>query len=187
MTLPGEVCPKHDHLLRWHHDAGSSSDVAVLHWHWFLPTTSGEADAPQLGSAPVLPCMPISPTGRPRRTTTSPQVAPDRESSRLVVKARSLLAASPFDLPAIAVRPSGFVFRAAPPPLAFSATFAPRAEPHISSAPLGLLSSAPAPSRRRSEANRFRRPRAFSVIPCSSSDLPRRSIARRRPARFAAS
>src|SRR3954470_22387241 len=51
---PGEVCPKHDHLLRWHHDAGSSSDVAVLHWHWFLPTTSGEADSPPLGSGSGL-------------------------------------------------------------------------------------------------------------------------------------
>jgi hypothetical protein len=40
---PGEVCGYHDHLLRWHPDAGQASDVAVLHWHWFLPG-SGPAD-----------------------------------------------------------------------------------------------------------------------------------------------
>lgn len=40
---PGEVCGYHDHLLRWHPDAGQAGDVAVLHWHWFLPD-SGPAD-----------------------------------------------------------------------------------------------------------------------------------------------
>jgi hypothetical protein len=35
---PGEVCEHHDHLLRWHPAAGIADDVAVLHWHWFLPT-----------------------------------------------------------------------------------------------------------------------------------------------------
>ena len=34
---PGEVCEHHDHLLRWHPDAGRARDVAILHWHWFLP------------------------------------------------------------------------------------------------------------------------------------------------------
>jgi hypothetical protein len=34
---PGEVCEQHDHLLRWHPGAGKAEDVAVLHWHWFLP------------------------------------------------------------------------------------------------------------------------------------------------------
>ena len=33
----GEVCPHHDHLLRWHPLADESEDVAVLHWHWLLP------------------------------------------------------------------------------------------------------------------------------------------------------
>ena len=33
----GEVCEHHDHLLRWHPGATVASDVAVLHWHWFLP------------------------------------------------------------------------------------------------------------------------------------------------------
>jgi hypothetical protein len=34
---PGQVCEHHDHLLRWHPGAGIADDVAVLHWHWFLP------------------------------------------------------------------------------------------------------------------------------------------------------
>ena len=38
----GEVCDHHDHLLRWHPGAGFASDVAVLHWHWFLP--NGETE-----------------------------------------------------------------------------------------------------------------------------------------------
>jgi hypothetical protein len=33
----GEVCVYHDHLLRWHPLADSNDDVALLHWHWFLP------------------------------------------------------------------------------------------------------------------------------------------------------
>ena len=40
---PGEVCDHHDHLLRWHPGAGLADDVAVLHWHWFLPD-SGHSD-----------------------------------------------------------------------------------------------------------------------------------------------
>jgi hypothetical protein len=34
---PGEVCPYHDHLLRWHSSATDNADVALLHWHWFVP------------------------------------------------------------------------------------------------------------------------------------------------------
>ena len=34
---PGEVCAMHDHLLRWHPEAGAADDVAVLHWHWLNP------------------------------------------------------------------------------------------------------------------------------------------------------
>ncbi len=34
---PGEICPYHDHLLRWHPQADSDDDVALLHWHWFVP------------------------------------------------------------------------------------------------------------------------------------------------------
>src|SRR5947209_8241097 len=35
---PGQVCEHHDHLLRWHPDAGQAEDVAILHWHWLLPS-----------------------------------------------------------------------------------------------------------------------------------------------------
>ncbi len=68
---PGEVCEHHDHLLRWHPDAGQAEDVAVLHWHWILPESgpvepghSGDGsmihahvsgwDAPQPESGPVV-------------------------------------------------------------------------------------------------------------------------------------
>lgn len=37
---PGEVCEDHDHLLRWHPNARLADDVAVLHWHWYLPSGS---------------------------------------------------------------------------------------------------------------------------------------------------
>jgi hypothetical protein len=38
---PGQVCRYHDHLLRWHPEAFGAQDVAVLHWHWFLPVPGG--------------------------------------------------------------------------------------------------------------------------------------------------
>ncbi|MFO0952138.1 MAG: hypothetical protein U0835_13510 [Isosphaeraceae bacterium] len=41
---PGELCEHHDHLLRWHPDAGSATDVAVLHWHWVLPAGGGDSN-----------------------------------------------------------------------------------------------------------------------------------------------
>jgi hypothetical protein len=34
---PGEICAFHDHLLRWHPSADFDDDVALLHWHWFVP------------------------------------------------------------------------------------------------------------------------------------------------------
>jgi hypothetical protein len=34
---PGELCVYHDHLLRWHPSADFNDDVALLHWHWFVP------------------------------------------------------------------------------------------------------------------------------------------------------
>jgi hypothetical protein len=43
---PGEVCEHHDHLLRWHPGAGCAADVAVLHWHWFLPSSEPLDQAP---------------------------------------------------------------------------------------------------------------------------------------------
>jgi hypothetical protein len=34
---PGERCLYHDHLVRWHPSAEFDEDVALLHWHWFVP------------------------------------------------------------------------------------------------------------------------------------------------------
>jgi hypothetical protein len=50
---PGEVCEHHDHLLRWHPDAGLARDVAILHWHWVLPE-SGPADLSGAGRIPAI-------------------------------------------------------------------------------------------------------------------------------------
>ncbi len=58
---PGEVCVHHDHLLRWHPSADSSADLALLHWHWFLPMLepgnthqSPSDDHHRPGSGPAL-------------------------------------------------------------------------------------------------------------------------------------
>jgi hypothetical protein len=44
---PGEVCEHHDHLLRWHPQAGVAANVAVLHWHWFLPSADPFSPSPE--------------------------------------------------------------------------------------------------------------------------------------------
>lgn len=46
---PGEVCEHHDHLLRWHPDASEAQDIAIFHWHWFLPST--DPSGPREGAA----------------------------------------------------------------------------------------------------------------------------------------
>jgi hypothetical protein len=43
---PGEICPYHDHLLRWHPWADSDDDVSMLHWHWFVPLVEPGARQP---------------------------------------------------------------------------------------------------------------------------------------------
>lgn len=45
---PNQVCELHDHLLRWHPDAGAADDVAILHWHW-LPSAAGDEGPARLG------------------------------------------------------------------------------------------------------------------------------------------
>jgi len=50
----GETCPQHDHLLRWHPQADEAEDVAVFHWHWFLPHSLDSALSADRGEAPVL-------------------------------------------------------------------------------------------------------------------------------------
>ena len=57
----GEVCEHHDHLIQWHPGAGIASDVAVLHWHWFLPSPPGTDPSPPGSGLAVhartgLPC-----------------------------------------------------------------------------------------------------------------------------------
>ncbi len=47
----GEICPLHNHLLRWHPRAASEKDVAVLHWHWVLPQPQGSGERPDTGPA----------------------------------------------------------------------------------------------------------------------------------------
>ncbi len=40
-----EVCPHHDHLLRWHPTASQDDDIAVVHWHWIIPRTGEAGDS----------------------------------------------------------------------------------------------------------------------------------------------
>ncbi len=54
---PGEICLFHDHLLRWHPSAASNDDVALLHWHWFVPLAEPDDPNQQAGAdhqGPVL-------------------------------------------------------------------------------------------------------------------------------------
>ena len=50
---PGQICEYHDHLLRWHPDAGQADDIAILHWHWILPI-SGPIESGHSGNGPAL-------------------------------------------------------------------------------------------------------------------------------------
>jgi hypothetical protein len=43
---PGEICPYHDHLLRWHPRADANQDVSLLHWHWLVPLVEPGARPP---------------------------------------------------------------------------------------------------------------------------------------------
>jgi hypothetical protein len=58
---PGQICLHHDHLLRWHPSAESNDDVALLHWHWFVPLVElgkqdyrPNEDGHRPGSGPAL-------------------------------------------------------------------------------------------------------------------------------------
>jgi hypothetical protein len=58
---PGEICVYHDHLLRWHPSADVNDDVALLHWHWFVPLIEvgdqhqrGNDEHHRPGSGPAL-------------------------------------------------------------------------------------------------------------------------------------
>ena len=121
---PGQVCEHHDHLLRWHPDAGQAEDVAVLHWHWFLPTS----DPSEFGHAGDGPMIHAHVGGWDAPSPDSgPLVAPDRSSRPLDIPPPCPLALgdAPF---ARAVDGQGLQ---AGPRLArsFGATFAPRISP----------------------------------------------------------
>jgi hypothetical protein len=119
---PGEVCEHHDHLLRWHPGAGSARDVAVLHWHWFLPAPPGtDAAADGSGGRAIHAHAPAWLAGS--WDDDGPRVAPDTAS-----RPSERPAPCPLDLPlvappAVALGPGAVA--GAHPPLAFGATFAP--------------------------------------------------------------
>lgn len=114
---PGQVCAYHDHLLRWHPQAGAAEDVAVLHWHWFLP----------LSERPDLPARGEGPAWHAHVADWDPGVwdaDPPRLASPTVRCAERPEPALGFALaPVTADAPTPAL--AAHPPQAFSATFAP--------------------------------------------------------------
>jgi hypothetical protein len=117
---PGEVCNYHDHLLRWHPGAGIAQDVAVLHWHWFLPL-SRPADPYPSGKGPAFHAH--VPEWQASSWDSGPRLVPD-SSSRFVARP----APCPLDLASLNHLGTSFGPVHAPgprPPLAFSATFAP--------------------------------------------------------------
>lgn len=102
----GEVCEHHDHLLRWHPNAGLAEDVAILHWHWFLPTP-GIPDQPSDNTGPAMHAHvadafaptwddglprkadePFRPIGRPSDSGPSFQVPPILDGAWFVVASR---------------------------------------------------------------------------------------------------
>jgi hypothetical protein len=122
----GEVCEHHDHLLRWHPRAGQADDVAILHWHWFLPATDPFDLAPE-GNGPAVHAHVVD--WQAATWEDGPRISPDTTSR-----------GNPAPSPA-----PGFVSLTSPLPAAtarlvsesrwartFSATFAP-------SAPLACL------------------------------------------------
>jgi len=73
----GEVCEHHDHLLRWHPDAVSTRDVAVLHWHWFLPGPAGSAPPSGKDGTAIHAHAPVWQAGL---WDDGPRVSPDSTS-----------------------------------------------------------------------------------------------------------
>jgi hypothetical protein len=69
----GEVCPHHDHLLRWHPQADEAEDVAVLHWHWLLPEP---LDLTPDGPAPILHAHVVD-SLQPEWNADQPALSPD--------------------------------------------------------------------------------------------------------------
>jgi hypothetical protein len=117
---PGEVCEYHDHLLRWHPTAGVARDVAVLHWHWFVPTPESDA-APSDHAGPAVHAhVPAWLTGS---WDEAPKVVSDGATR---VAPRS--APCPLEQPCTLLStfsPGHSLATGSDPPLGFGATFAP--------------------------------------------------------------
>jgi hypothetical protein len=119
---PGEVCEYHDHLLRWHPDARSAENVAILHWHWFLPTVPDGAAAPGDPGAAVHAHVPV---WQASSWDEGPRISPDHSWRLLGRPERSPVALLP---PADLAGAAALGIASGPPrALAFGATFAPRA------------------------------------------------------------
>jgi hypothetical protein len=118
---PGEVCEHHDHLLRWHPGAGAAQDVAVLHWHWYLPSPAGDGSAaPTDGSAlhAHVPDWQASPWDQ------GPSLSPGNTSQSLTRPVSS--SSTPSLWTFVNTSPREVRGSGASPPIAFSATFAPQ-------------------------------------------------------------
>src|SRR5207248_8611311 len=123
---PGEICPFHDHLLRWHPAAASDADVALLHWHWFVPLVQPGAYQPGAdddehrlpGSGPALHAH-VGDWPEPD-WTGQPVIRPERRGRFLGHLALSLSGAGSGSLssPFATDRPATGAFSASPPGVA---------------------------------------------------------------------
>jgi hypothetical protein len=117
----GEVCEHHDHLLRWHPGAGRAADVAMLHWHWFLPATD-PFDLATEGNGPALHAHVVD--WQAATWDDRPQVSADT-TARGTLALMLAAGPTPLTLPTLATTASSAP--ASQPARAFSATFAPAA------------------------------------------------------------
>jgi hypothetical protein len=99
---PGEVCDHHDHLLRWHPGAGIAQDVAILHWHWFLPT-SEPSNSPLPDHQPALHAHVLD--GFASTCDDAPRIVADSQSRPLARTATLAHAAVSLDLPTTLLAP----------------------------------------------------------------------------------
>lgn len=115
---PGELCAYHDHLLRWHPQAKAAEDVALLHWHWFVPL-SERPEAPASDDGPAWHAHVADwdagtwDSDAPRLSTPCARFA-ERPAPSPITALLPVLINAP--APSLASHP----------PQAFSATFAPR-------------------------------------------------------------
>lgn len=116
----GQVCEYHDHLLRWHPDATSGEDVAVLHWHWAWPA-QGTDDPSHGGAGPRLHAH-LTPDAAPAAEPT-PALRADAPARLLPPQTLAVEAAFAAAVPP----PDPLMLRLGPPrALTFQGTFAPR-------------------------------------------------------------